>query len=313
MTSVDVPVVSLAEEAATVAARLADAYERIGFCVVVDHGIPRALTSGAVEASRRFHALPAETKEAIALDESHRGFIARNTSTVVTSSVAEVKRPNQSDSLMILHDSHPDDAGRLLAGDNRWPPDRADIRQPLEAYRDAMSELGMSLLPLIARALGEPADVFDAAFERPTTWLRMLRYPPHPADAPSDLFGSAPHTDYGFVTLLASPEMGGLEVRHPDGRWVRPPVIEDGLVMNSGDMLHRWSNGRFRSTPHRVINDQPGERWSIPFFFDPHVSTVVEPLPSGGEPRLEPVVFEDYLRVRLQKNYRQHQDSDRSS
>ncbi len=308
MNAVDVPIVSLAADGDQVAAQLADAYQRIGFCVIVDHGIPLELTAAAFEASQQFHALSTEVKASIALDGTHRGFIARNTSTVVTSSVAKVTLPNQSESLMILHDSHPDDEGRLLAGPNRWPPHCDHIREPLEAYRDAMCELGMSLLPLIARSLGEAPNVFDAAFERPTTWLRMLRYPPHPPDAPADLFGSAPHTDYGFVTLLASPEVGGLEVRHPDGRWVRPPAIRDGLVMNSGDMLRRWSNGRFRSTPHRVINDQPGERWSIPFFFDPHVSTVVEPLPSGGDPQFDPVLFEEYLRVRLQKNYRQHQE-----
>ena len=304
----EVPVVSLADDAVDVARALADAYSSIGFCVLVDHGISRDATGAAFEASRRFHALPRDDKLALAINEFHRGFIARDTSTVVTSSVANVTKPNQSESLMVLHEPHPDDAGRLLAGPNQWPSDRPDIEEPLEEYHRLMTDLGMSLLPLIARSLGEEEDVFDEAFERPTTWLRMLKYPPRPPDAAEDLFGSAPHTDYGFVTLLASPEIGGLEVRHPDGAWIRPPAIPDGLVMNSGDMLRRWSNGRFRSTPHRVINDQPGDRWSIPFFFDPHVSTVVTPLASGGEPEFEPVLFEDYLEVRLRRNYRQHQE-----
>lgn len=304
----DVPTVSMSSPAEEVAAQLADAYRSIGFCVLVDHGIPPLTTDEAFAASRRFHALAAEDKLTLAINEYHRGFIAHNTSTVVTSSVATVTKPNQSESLMVLHEAHPDDDGLLLAGPNQWPPDRPDIREPLDTYHRAMTDLGHSLLPLIAQALGESPDVFDAAFERPTTWLRMLRYPPQPADAPDDLFGSAPHTDYGFITLVASPEIGGLEVRHPDGRWVRPAAVPGGLVMNCGDMLHRWSNGRFLSTPHRVINDQPGERWSIPFFYDPHVSTVVEPLPSGGPPVFEPVLFEEYLAVRLKKNYRQHSD-----
>ena len=301
-----VPVVSLLGPAQEVAAQLAEAYQSIGFCVLVDHGIAAEVTEAAFEASRRFHDLPNEAKLAIGINEHHRGFIAQNTSTVVTSSVAKVTKPNQSESLMVLHEAHLDDNGLLLAGPNQWPPDRPDIRGPLTLYQDMMTGLCGRLLPLIAGALGEPADVFDAAFERPTTWLRMLRYPPQPPDAPEDLFGSAPHTDYGFVTLLASPEVGGLEVRDPDGQWVRPPAIAGGLIMNSGDMLHRWSNGRFRSTPHRVINRQPGARWSIPFFYDPHVSTIVEPLPSGGPPMFEPVLFEEYLAVRLKKNYRQH-------
>jgi isopenicillin N synthase-like dioxygenase len=304
----DVPVVSMGGSPEAVARQLADAYQSVGFCVLVDHGVPAEVTAAAFEASRRFHDLPREDKLALAIDEHHRGFIAMNTSTIVTSSVAEVTRPNQSESLMVLHDSHPDDAGLLLAGSNQWPPNRPDIREPLERYNAVMTALGQSIVPLVAVALGESPDVFGEAFDRPTTWLRMLRYPPRPADAPPDLFGSAPHTDYGFITLVASPAIGGLEVRHPDGEWVRPPAVEGGLVMNAGDMLHRWSNGRFLSTPHRVINDQPGERWSIPFFFDPHVATVVEPLPSGGVARFEPVRFEDYLAERLRKNYRQHTD-----
>lgn len=303
MPTTEVPVVSLSGGAEQIAAELAEAYQSIGFCVLVDHGVPEEVTDAAFEASRRFHDLPRADKMALAITEQHRGFIAMNTSTVVTSSVATVTRPNQSESLMVLHEPHPDDKGLLLAGPNQWPPGRPDIREPLERYREVMTELGLSLVPLIAMALGESPEVFDEAFVRPTTWLRMLRYPPRPSDAPDDLFGSAPHTDYGFITLVASPQIGGLQVRHPEGRWIRPPVVAGGLVMNAGDMLHRWSNGRFLSTPHRVINNQPGERWSIPFFFDPHVATVVEPLPSGGAPQFEPVRFEDYLEVRLRKNY----------
>lgn len=304
-----VPVISLADES-SVPAAIAEAYEHVGFCVVTDHGIPRELTDSLFAASRRFHDLEAAEKAALAVNEYHRGFLAMNTSTVVTSSVADNRRPNQSESLMLLHDPHPDDVGLLLAGPNQWPPNRDDIRRPAEAYRDAMTVLGKRLVTLIARSLGEPDDIFGSAFDRPTSWLRLLRYPPHPADAPDDLFGSAPHTDYGFITLVASPGVDGLEVQLPDGQWVRPPSIPGALVMNAGDMLHRWSNGRFRSTPHRVVNTQAVERWSAPFFFDPHVSTEVKPLPAQGAPRFEPVRFEEYLAQRLKKNYNQHHDRD---
>lgn len=301
------PVISLAAPE-TVPGEIASAYERVGFCVVVDHGIPEETTAALFDASRRFHALPEEEKAALAVNEYHRGYLAMNTSTVVTSSVADNRRPNQSESLMLLHEARPDDEGMLLAGPNQWPPGRDDIRKPVEAYRDALTELGQRLVPLIASALEEPDDVFGSAFDHPTTWLRLLRYPPHPPAAPGDLFGSAPHTDYGFITLVASPAIDGLEVLLPDGTWIRPPAVDGGLVMNAGDMLHRWSNGRFLSTPHRVVNNGTGVRWSAPFFFDPHVNTVVAPLQGQGEPTFAPVRFEEYLAERLKKNYDQHHE-----
>ncbi|MDG2113059.1 MAG: 2-oxoglutarate and iron-dependent oxygenase domain-containing protein, partial [Actinomycetota bacterium] len=199
MTAVtDVPIISLAASADEVSARLDNAYHAIGFCVLVDHGIPQDVTDAAFAASRRFHELPADEKLALAINEHHRGFIARDTSQIVTSSVATVTKPNQSESLMVLHEARPEDEGLLLAGPNQWPADRPDIRQPLDEYHRAMTDLGHRLLPLIAGALGEPTDIFDEAFEWPTTWQRMLRYPQQPADAQEDLFGSAPHTDYGF-------------------------------------------------------------------------------------------------------------------
>ena len=76
--------------------------------------------------------------------------------------------------------------------------------------------------------------------------------------------------------------------------------------MNVGDMLHRMSNGRLLSTPHRVINTTGRERYSVPFFFDPHVSTVIEPLPGTGAPRFEPMLFEDFLKGELEAAYDAH-------
>ena len=102
-------------------------------------------------------------------------------------------------------------------------------------------------------------------FAKPTTFLRLLRYPPQRQE--DGLFGSAPHTDYGFITLLAQDEVGGLEIRNKAGEWIAAPPIPDTFVMNVGDILARWSNDRFVSTPHRVINRSGRERYSQPFFF----------------------------------------------
>jgi isopenicillin N synthase-like dioxygenase len=145
-----------------------------------------------------------------------------------------------------------------------------------------------------------------AGFEVPTTWLRLLHYPSGSAQDPDDLYGSAPHTDFGALTFLAQDNVGGLQVQTPNGDWIDAPRVEGSFVVNVGDMLHRMSNGRLLSTPHRVINRSGHERYSCPFFYDPHVSTVIKPLAGTGQPRFEPLLFADFLRSELEASYEAH-------
>jgi isopenicillin N synthase-like dioxygenase len=154
--------------------------------------------------------------------------------------------------------------------------------------------------------------VLTASFRPPTTWLRLLHSPPVDPQAPDDLYGSAPHNDFGFITILAQDEVGGLQVRDAAGQWIDVPPRPGAFVMNVGDMLHRWSNGRLISTPHRVHNRSGRERYSVPFFFDPHVSTVVAPLDccvdDDHPARFDPIVFEAFLRHELATSYDRHRD-----
>ena len=101
--------------------------------------------------------------------------------------------------------------------------------------------------------------------------------------------------------------MPGLEVRDPDGEWMLAEPPPGGLVMNAGDLLHRWSNGRWRSTPHRVYNHPEHVRYSVPFFYEPHVTADVTPLPHLGEPEFETVNYGEYAMHRFSSNYSQHQ------
>src|SRR5437762_9197551 len=85
---------------------------------------------------------------------------------------------------------------------------------------------------------------------------------------PQDQFGSAPHTDYGIITVLAQDNSGGLQVRPRGGDWIDAPPMHNTVVLNVGDMLARWTNNRFVSTPHRVINRSGRDRHSLPYFLD---------------------------------------------
>ena len=288
------------------AAAFAEAYGKTGFGYVVNHGVDPILRSAVFAASKRFHALPESDKQAIALDRQHRGYIAINTSTDVNSDLAEVTKPNQSASFMMMREDARVDPDVYLSGPNQWP-DLDGFRGACEAYVQAMTQLGRMLMGLALDAIGVTDRSILAAIDMPTIWLRLLHYPPQPPQAPDDLYGSAPHKDFGCLTLLAQDDVGGLQVQTPAGHWVDVPPRDDAFVVNVGDMLHRMSNGKLLSTPHRVINATGRERYSVPFFFDPHVSTEIAPLPGTGIPRFEPLNFGEFLKRELAASYDAHQ------
>jgi isopenicillin N synthase-like dioxygenase len=291
-----------------IAQQLDAAFTGTGFCYFSDIGVDHAVVEAVFTASRRFHALSRAAKDAITMNRFHRGYMAPKTSIIETSTVAQVTRPNDSESFMLMHEVAPDDPryGRPLDGPNLWP-DLADFRDPVQAYDRAMQGFCLRLLPPLALALGLPRDWFAPFFQQPTTFLRLLHYPPQAPDSPDDAFGAAPHTDYGFITILTQDERGGLEVRRRDGTWLQANPIPDTWVVNVADMLARWTNGRWQSTPHRVKNHSGTDRYSCPYFFDTSMDAIVETLPtcqaSDNPPKFPPVRYGDYLMERLDRNY----------
>lgn len=289
------------------AQKFLQAYSTAGFAYISNHSIPEKLIDGVFDASQRFHALPVEAKMKVALNHNHRGFIPINTSTDKTSKLADVTRPNQSESYMMMREDQVESTD-YLSGPNQWP-ELENFCTQVTAYNTAMCDLAIHLVALAARALGSEAAELTQHFQCPTTWLRLLYYPPTDPMDGDDLYGSAPHTDFGALTILAQDEIGGLQVQTPNGTWIDAPRIPGTFVVNVGEMLHRWSNGILKSTPHRVINRSGKPRYSCPFFFDPHVSTNITPLPECGKPRFEPLNFGDFLRSELEAGYDAHADT----
>jgi isopenicillin N synthase-like dioxygenase len=294
---------------AAIARALDAAFGGLGFAYFANTPISAAQHSAIFEASRGFHALPDAAKRAIDMNSFHRGYMAPKTSVIATSSVARVTKPNFSESFMFMHEVPEDDPrfGLPLQGPNQWPTELPDFRAEVLAYQAAMEAFCRRLLRPIALALNLPADFLLRWFETPTTFLRLLHYPPQPPDAAEDEFGSAPHTDYGFITVLLQDMSGGLEVRRADGVWLQATPIPGSFVVNVGDMLARWTNGRWQSTPHRVKNLSGGERYSCPYFFDMDMASEVACLPSctsaTNPAKHPPVLYGDYLLERLNKNY----------
>lgn len=288
---------------ARIAHDLGSAARDIGFFYVRNHGIPAGLVAAAFAASARFFALPPAAKAAIAIDRvgANRGYAGLLTEALDPSRPADLK-----EAFNIGWDDPLTGLGSDGRGRNAWP-ELADFRAPLEAYFDAVLALGRRLHRAIALDLGLEPDFFADKLDRPLATLRLLHYPPHPADAAAGQIGAGAHTDYGNITLLATDDVGGLEVRRRDGVWVAAPVIPGTFVVNIGDSLMRWSNDVYVSNPHRVVNRGDRERWSIAFFLDANPDAVIAALPAcvapGAAPKYPPITMAAYLRERLNATY----------
>ena len=284
------------------AAQLRFAFEKVGFYYLAGHGVPRAMIDTAYEEAARFHAQPIEAKLAVKVDEHNIGYmpIAR---TPPPNAAAQGKKPSQNEAYFLRRERSADDpdvlANRRFHAMNKWPNETAlpGFRANVLAYMSTLETLCKKLVRLYALALDLPDTFFDACFSEPHMILRMSRYPV--IDGADDTIASlVPHTDSGFMTLLPPNKVQGLSIMLPDGRWMDAPGIADAFVVNGGDILHRWTNERFLSTPHRVRNVSGQLRYAVPFFCDPNHDTVIECLPtcrSAERPaKYPPIKFGDY-------------------
>lgn len=201
-------------------------------------------------------------------------------------------------------------AGKPLVAVNQWPDVAYPrLRNDLIPYYDAICGVAHQVMSALARSLDRPADFFAQAYEKPLARGQLVYYPPSTAtDEAEERFGVAAHTDFGVLTFLLQDMNGGLQVKLKSGEWVEAPPIPDTLVCNIGDLLARWSNDRFASTLHRVINRSGRARYSIPLFFDPHTDTVVDPRDLGvaeADCLYPPVKAGEHIAGRNKKSFAQ--------
>ena len=296
---------------AALAAQVRHASETVGFFYLAGHGVPDEVVDAAFAASREFHALPLEEKMRLSLNENNIGYLPVNQSIQKASTVHKATRPNFNESFFISHDraaDHPDVlAGTPLRGRNRWPEGHAAMRAAMVTYFKTLDAVGARMLPVLARALGMPAGYFAPFFAGEAhVNLRFLHYPPQDV-SDEEQFGQGPHTDNSFITILARTDVPGLAVRLPSGEWLAPPLIPGTFLVNLGNMMKRWSNDRFLSPPHAVLNESGADRYSIAFFYSPTPAAVIECLPSctgpDDSPRYPPAVYGDLVLEFYNANY----------
>ncbi len=282
------PVIDLSQsqagpEAERRVARAVDAVCReSGFFYVTGHGVPASLVEGMFACARHFFAQPADTKARWSTKHSpiRRGWDAVGHQALDNDKPADLLEGYniglEFDPADPLGDRQP------RRGPNQWPDEAAapGMQATAEAYLAALEGASRHVMRLIALGLDLPGDYFEPFMRRPVPSMRLLHYPPHPADAQTGQAGAGAHTDWGALTLLAQDDCGGLQVQDADGAWHDVPPVAGSFVVNLGDLMSRWTNDAYRSTMHRVINNVSGrDRYSIPYFFDIDFHARVSALP----------------------------------
>lgn len=292
------------------------ACESIGFFAVRGHGMPGTTVAAMRAAARGFFALPATEKLRVARPrpEQNRAWHAEGTERLARLAGNE-SPPDYKEVFAIGPPDVPADPYFHEApgaypnyAPNLWPDRPEGFEAAWRTYWRAMEGLQETLCRIFATALGLPEDFFLRFVDRHCSMLRALYYPPQAISPLPGQLRAGAHTDLGMLTILKNEAAaGGLEVRDLAGRWHAAPVVEDGFIVNIGDLLMRWTNDRFVSTLHRVANPPAGatagDRLSIAYFVAPNYDALIECVPTCAGPdrpaKYSPVTVAGYRNARF--------------
>lgn len=306
-----IPVIDLTQPDAVNAALLRDEVSKVGFFYLTGHSVPTDVQQGCFEAMGEFFALPSEVKadrfgcDGRRWDDGPRskwgGHLPPGASKLDPNNQSE---PDQKESWSMtreLQEDHPEVvAWPALQGPNAWPdPSQLpDFHPKVSAYFATVSALGPRVMRLVALAYGLPADHFsrEGCFDEALVTLGANHYSTRVSKPEEGVLGIGAHTDYGALTFLATNEVPGLQISPPghgtaadelglraqgsvSHSWLDVPPQEGLFIVNIGDMLERWTNGKLPSTLHRVVNSSGKERYSLALFYEPNADCAIEVLP----------------------------------
>lgn len=321
MPLMEVPIIDIAPyrlgtltERQAVAREVGRACTDIGFLVISGHGVPDELIASVDRVSRDFFDLPVAEKMEIVrpAPDVTRGYIPLEAEAVARSQGTADAPGDLNESLMIgpvdvsADPYYSTEAAGRHFHPNLWPVHPTGLRALYEDYYRAMSRLAVDIMRLFALALDLPEAFFDDKIDRHISRLRVRNYPaPSQPPKPGQLRVGA-HADYGSLTILkAEANPGGLEVRNAAGDWVTVPIIPGCYVINIGELMARWTNDRWVSTLHRVVNPpmdkaSGSRRQSIVFFHNPNYDADITCIPTcvdpGGEAKYPPTTSGKHLR-----------------
>jgi isopenicillin N synthase-like dioxygenase len=285
--------------------KLGRSFEDYGFAIIADHGIRDELIARAEEKSREFFALPEGVKRKYLIEGGggQRGYTPFGIETAKGAQAHDLKEFWHVG--RALPPGHP---FRDHMPDNVWPSEVPGFSETFKELYAAFESAGLKILKAIALYLEIDEDYFIDTVRDGNSVMRLLHYPPIAGEPGSNVRAGA-HEDINTITLLLGAEEAGLELLTRDGRWIPVSPKPGELVVNIGDMLQRLTNGRLRSTTHRVVNPPPERRgksrYSMPFFLHFRSDFLIEALPgtvpAGEQPKWQPITANDYLQERLRE------------
>ncbi len=300
-----------------VAEAVREACEGIGFFTVVGHGVPEPLVDRLYANARAFFALPVDEKLRVRkpAGTNPKGYAPMGIKTVGKDRNPDL-RPSLHESFAIGQIEVTDDpyyrdpAAGTAFTPNLWPDRPEDLKPAMAAYYREMTRLSGWILAIFARILDVPARYFEERTDRQISTLRLMHYPdlarqPEPGEE-----RAGAHTDTTAITILRVDDApGGLQVQTLSGKWIDVARIPGAFIINVGDIMMRWTNDRFISTMHRVVNPPSFGggvgRISIPFFCMPNYDAVIECIPScvGARAKYPPITSGDLLTNRYAVTY----------
>src|SRR5262245_24204586 len=323
MRHLDVPVIDIGpflegspEGRRDVAAEVGRACEDIGFLIVAGHRVPDAMVRAMSRVSREFFDRPLEEKLRCKGPDPSRGYRPMGDESL-SYSLGNAAPPDLKETLDVGPVDLPDPAYRLREEAapyfvaNIWPASPSDLRAVWTTYYREMSRLASDLMRIFAVALGLPDEFFADKIDKHITRMRAINYPaPSGGPLPGQLRSGA-HSDYGSLTILAIEDApGGLQVQNRRGEWVDVKAVPDAFVVNLGDLMMHWTNDRWISTLHRVVNPPDdlasrSRRQSLVFFHQPNYDAIIECLPtchdSDNPPKYPPITSGAHRRAKFLK------------
>ena len=303
-----IPVIDLGDDTRRVAAEIGRACAEVGFFQIVNHGVAAATVDAAWAATRGFFDAPADVRAAVAVPYAGYpyGYLGLATETLASSLGADTP-PDRKHSFSFgpidPPSSPPTDPDELwIRSPSRWPTQPVDFRPTMERYYAAMSALAAHLLGRMAVALELDEAYFETMIDHHVSALRCLDYPALDEPPLAGQLRAGAHCDYGTLTILrTAPGVNGLETFDGE-RWSAVEAVADGFVVNLGDSLAQWTNDRWRSTMHRVVETTgAARRTSIAFFHTANWDALIECLPGLGAPRHRPVLAGRHLMDKFQR------------
>jgi isopenicillin N synthase-like dioxygenase len=287
------------------AQKLGKSFEEYGFAIIADHGIPDELIHRAEDKAKAFFALPEEVKRKylIAGGGGARGYTPFGIETAKGLKAHDLK-----EFWHVGRDLPEGHRFRDHMPDNLWPAEVPSFKDTFLELFATFDQAGLKVLKAIARYLKIDENYFEDAVRDGNSVLRALHYPPQ-SEPTGEHIRAGAHEEINAITWLLGAEDAGLELLTADGRCFPVSPKPGELVINIGDMLQRLTNGKLRSTSHRVVNPTPDRaskaRYSMPFFLhfrsDFLIDALAETVPAGEQPKWPPITADDYLQERLRE------------